>query len=64
MEDKIIQVSGFGVANTQDAQCNYLIVGVTENGKVVITTGDGIWADISPEASQPAVANDAKSKRI
>lgn len=62
MKDKIIQVSGFGIANTQDTQCNYLIVGVTMSGKVVITIGDGIWSDISPKASQPAVEADAESR--
>lgn len=49
MKDKIIQISGFGVDNTQDTQCNYMIIGLTESGKVVITRGDGIWADISPK---------------
>lgn len=48
-EDKIIQVSGFGVENTSLTQCNYLIVGLTESGQVVITTGDGVWANISPK---------------
>lgn len=48
-EDKIIQVSGFGVENTNTTQCNYMIVGVTEAGRVLITTGDGIWFDISPK---------------
>jgi hypothetical protein len=55
MKDKIIQVSGFGVENTQSTQCNYMIVGLTESGKVLITQGDRKWADISPYASQPTV---------
>ena len=46
--DKIIQVSGFGVNNTSQTQCNYMIVGLTKSGRVVITTGDRKWADISP----------------
>ena len=49
MMDKIIQVSGFGVANTSTTQCNYLLVGLTESGKVVLSTGDGHWADVSPK---------------
>ena len=43
MEDKIIQVSGFGVNNTKDTQCDYVIVALSERGKVLITSGDGIW---------------------
>lgn len=50
-KDKIIQVSGFGVENTNTTQCNYMIVGVTESGKVVISRGDGEWGDISPKES-------------
>ena len=50
MKDKIIQVSGFGVENNQSTQCSYMIVGLTQSGKVVITSGDGIWADISSNA--------------
>jgi len=53
MKDKIIQISGFGVENTQGTQCNYMIVGLTESGKVLITQGDRVWADISSVASQP-----------
>ena len=51
MEDKIIQVSAFGVKNVHQTQCDYMIVGLTESGKVVITNGDGIWADISPKTT-------------
>ena len=46
-EDKIIQISGFGVSNTKSTQCDYMVAGLTESGRVVITTGDGVWADIS-----------------
>jgi hypothetical protein len=42
LEDPIVQISGFGVKNTM------YIVGLTASGKVVITTGDREWADISP----------------
>ena len=48
MEDKIVQVSGFGVENNASTQCDYVIVGVTESGKVLITSGDGKWSNISP----------------
>lgn len=51
MEDKIIQISGFGVNNTKNTQCDYMIIGLTESGKVLITTGDGKWANISPKKS-------------
>lgn len=48
--EKIIQVSGFGVENTVNTQCNYMIVGVTDRGRVVISRGDGEWADITGDA--------------
>ena len=48
-KEKIIQVSGFGVENTRTTQSNFMIVGLTNAGKVVITTGDGVWSDISPK---------------
>lgn len=48
MEDKIIQITGFGVKNTKNTQCDYMIAGLTKSGKVVITQGDGIWTDIGP----------------
>jgi len=47
--DKIIQVSGFGVKNTERTQCDFMVVGITESGKIIITQGDGIWCDISPK---------------
>ncbi len=46
-EDKIIQVSGFAV-NPLNCHTDFLIVGVTESGRVLITEGDGQWGDISP----------------
>ena len=46
-KDKIIQVTGFGVANTSNTQCDYMLVGLTESGKVMMSTGDGNWADVS-----------------
>ena len=50
-KDKIIQVSGFGVKNTIGTQCDYLVVGLTESGRVLISRGnsDGDWFDISPK---------------
>ena len=47
--DPIVQVSGFGVENTMQTQCNFLLVGLTKSGKVVLSTGDGIWSDVSPK---------------
>lgn len=46
-KDKITQVSGFGVANTPNTQCDYMLVGLTESGRVVISNGDGQWADVT-----------------
>lgn len=54
MSDKIIQVSGFQVASTRHTQCDYLLVALTESGKVVLSTGDGKWADVSPAPEQEA----------
>ena len=51
-EDKIVQVSGFGVNNTINTQCDYMLAAVTESGKVVMSMGDGIWCDVSPEPPQ------------
>jgi hypothetical protein len=54
-QDKIIQVSGFGVKNTMSTQCEYLLVALTESGKVLLSTGDRIWCDVSavpPEGEQ------------
>ena len=45
MKDKIIQVSGFGVNNTQRTQTDYMLVALTQNGKVLLSQGDGKWAD-------------------
>jgi hypothetical protein len=50
--DRIVQVSGFGVENTYSTQCNYILVGLTESGKVIISTGDSRWADVSPRKEQ------------
>jgi len=49
MSDKIIQVSGFGfgVANTQTTQCHYMLVALTENGRVLMSRGDGEWSDVT-----------------
>ena len=54
MSDKIIQVSGFQVASTRHTQCDYLLVALTESGKVVLSTGDEKWADVSPAPEQEA----------
>ena len=60
MDEKIIQVSGFGVNNTSNTQSDFMVVALTNTGRVVITLGDKKWVDISPtlktggtEAEQP-----------
>ncbi len=58
MEDKIVRISGFGVENTASTQCNFMVVGLTESGRVVITQGDGRWTDISHNAPEPASTPD------
>ena len=49
MTDKIIQVSGFSVQNTAHTQCDFMLVAVTEFGKVLMSTGDGEWASVGPK---------------
>lgn len=49
MNDKIIQVSGFSVQNTAHTQCDFMLVAVTESGKVLMSTGDGRWASVGPK---------------
>jgi len=49
MTDKIIQVSGFGVNNTMHTQTEYMLVALTESGKVLMSTGDGAWASVGPK---------------
>lgn len=60
--DRIVQVSGFGVANTQATQSDFMIVGLTESGRVVITSGDRIWCDISSKHGSPASYSSALEK--
>lgn len=45
--DQIISVSGFGVEDTVSTQCNYMLVGLTVSGKVLLSTGDGKWTDVT-----------------
>ena len=49
MSDKIIQITSCGVQNTFNTQCDYLIFALTESGKVLASTGDCQWCDISPK---------------
>jgi len=49
--DKIIQVSGFGVKNTSQTQCDYILVALTAMGKVLLSRGDRDWCDVSPKPS-------------
>jgi len=54
MSDKIVSVSGFAVNNTANTQCDYMLVGLTESGRVVISRGDRDWVDVSPLATSDA----------
>jgi hypothetical protein len=60
MEDKIIQVSGFGVKNTMDTQCDYMLVALTQSGKILMSTGDGRWSSVGPKVEQEPVYDDSK----
>ena len=55
-EDKIIQVSGFPGINTPHMQTDFFLVGVTEAGKVVMSTGDRNWTEVGPRVSDPVPA--------
>lgn len=49
-EEKIVQASGFGVANTPKTQADYMLVAVTDKGRVLMMDGyDGKWGDVSPQ---------------
>jgi len=58
MADKIIQVSGFGVENNSATQCSYLLCALTDCGKVLLSTGDGKWHDVSPKVDSKAEVKD------
>ena len=61
-EEKIVQVSGFGVENTSSTQCNYMLVGLTNTGRVVLSMGDREWCDVSPAcASKERLVDDLKT---
>ena len=47
IQDKIVQVSGFGCRNTPYTQTEYMLVGLTEAGRVVLSNGNGEWADVT-----------------
>ena len=42
--DPFISVNGFGLEGGF-----YLLVGLTESGKVVVSDGSGTWSDVSPK---------------
>ena len=52
MTDKIIQVSGFGVKNTMYTQTDYMLVALTESGKVLMSRGDGEWESVGPKGPE------------
>ncbi len=53
--DRIIQVSGFGVANTSSTQCDYMLVALTYDGRVIMSTGDREWFDVSPNIKEHSI---------
>ena len=58
--ERVVQVSGFGVENTSSTQCNYMLVAVTNTGRVVMSMGDREWTDVSPKlAATPPVDGDS-----
>lgn len=57
MSDKIIQVSGFGLQPNEYGN-DYLLVALTESGKVILSTGDSNWGDVSPKIQQHATKED------
>lgn len=50
--EKIVQVSGFMVGPPE--QHAYMLCGTTEHGRVVMSIGDGNWADVSPTPPEQA----------
>jgi hypothetical protein len=52
IDDPIIQVSGFGVAATRDTPAYYMLVALTQCGKVLLSRGDHKWWDVSPRSTQ------------
>lgn len=44
----IVQVSGFSVANTSRTQCEFMLVGLTRDGRIVMSTGDRKWTEVGP----------------
>jgi hypothetical protein len=50
--DTIVQVSGFGVARNQHTQCDYMLVALTESGKVLLSVEGYEWMDVSPRSTR------------
>jgi len=57
-EEKIVQVNGFSYGPPE--QLAYLLVGVTDSGRVVMSTGDKNWTDVSPEPPSSEATENAK----
>ena len=49
MEDRILQVSGFGVASAATTQWNFALVALTANGRVLLSRRAGEWHDVGPK---------------
>ena len=45
----VVQVSGFQVAYNERTQSDYMLVGLTNLGRVIISNGDHQWGDITPK---------------
>jgi hypothetical protein len=45
----VVQVSGFSVAYNQRTQSDYMLVGLTNLGRVIVSNGDNQWGDITPK---------------
>lgn len=49
-QETVIQVSGFPVEYTDVNQSYYFLVAVTNVGRVIMSRGDGDWADVTGNA--------------
>jgi hypothetical protein len=52
-KERIIQVSGIGCNPIHDGiNVNYFLVGLTNMGRVIMSSGDGEWGDVSDPATK------------
>ena len=51
---KIIQIAVSGVKNTQETQCNYIVVALCDDGTVWDTSGtQPVWCGFPPIPQEP-----------